>query len=75
MKQFEIGHTYQTRSACNHDCIFSIEIVKRTTKTVTYIYNGETRRSNIKIDPFSGEFIIPDKYSMAPIFRAERERA
>lgn len=74
MKQFEIGHTYQTRSACNHDCIFSIQVMKRTEKTVTYLYDGEVRRSKIMFDRYSGnEYIMPDRYSMAPVFRAERE--
>ena len=35
MKKFEIGKEYFDRSACNHDCIFTIKIIKRTEKTVT----------------------------------------
>lgn len=34
MKKFEIGKEYFDRSACNHDCIFTIKIIKRTEKTV-----------------------------------------
>ena len=30
MKKFEIGKEYFDRSACNHDCIFTIKIIKRT---------------------------------------------
>lgn len=33
---------------------------------------GESRRSKIRFDD-SGEYIQPDRYSMAPTFRAERE--
>lgn len=33
---------------------------------------GESRRSKIRFDN-SGEYIQPDRYSMAPTFRAERE--
>lgn len=36
MKKFEIGKEYFDRSACNHDCIFTIKIIKRTEKTVTF---------------------------------------
>ena len=27
--QFEVGKTYYTRSICNHDCIFSVKVIKR----------------------------------------------
>lgn len=74
MKKFETGHTYQTRSACNNDCIFSIEVIKRTEKTVTYLYSGRQRRSTIKVNE-DGEWIRPDNYSMSPVFRACREIA
>ncbi len=72
MKKFEVGKTYYSRSICNHECIFTIEVVKRTEKSVTYIYDGKQRRSMIKTDE-SGEYIKPDRYSMAPTFRADRE--
>ena len=75
MKKFEIGKKYQTRSACDHDCVFEIAIIKRTEKTVTFKdYENRVRRSKIQIDN-EGEYIIPDKYSMAPIYRACREAA
>ena len=74
MKKFEEGKIYYCRSACNHDCIFTIKVVKRTAKTVTYIYDGKQRRSNIKLDDNGNEYIRPDNYSMAPVFRAERQQ-
>ena len=72
MKKFEVGKTYYSRSICDHECIFTIEVVKRTEKSVTYIYDGKQRRSMIKKDD-NGEYIKPDRYSMAPTFRADRE--
>lgn len=33
---------------------------------------GKSRRSKIRVDE-SGEYIQPDRYSMAPVFRAARE--
>lgn len=27
MKKFEVGKTYYSRSICNHECIFTIEVV------------------------------------------------
>lgn len=71
MKKFEIGKEYFDRSACNHDCIFTIKIIKRTEKTVTFERNGKTRRAKLFFDEH-GEYIIPERYSMAPVFRAEK---
>lgn len=72
MKKFEIGKEYFTHSICDSECRFTIKVTGRTEKTVSYIYAGETRRSKIRVDK-SGEYIQPDRYSMAPVFRAERE--
>lgn len=71
MKKFEVGKTYYSRSICDNECIFTIKVVKRTEKSVTYIYEGKQRRSMIKMDE-NGEYIKPDRHSMAPTFRAER---
>ena len=73
MKKFEIGKSYVTRSICDYNCKFVITITGRTAKTVSYNYMGEARRSKIRIDDDGCEFIQPDRYSMAPTFRAERE--
>lgn len=72
MFTFEIGHKYFDTSACDHNCVFTIEIVKRSAKMVTFRRNGQERRAKIYTDD-RGEYIIPDRYSMAPVFRAERE--
>lgn len=72
MKKFEIGKEYYTNSICDSECVFTIKITGRAEKTVTYIYDGKKRRSKIQIND-DGEFIQPDRYSMAPVFRAERE--
>ena len=72
MFTFEIGKKYFDTSACDHTCVFVIEITKRTAKTVTFLRNGKERRAKIHADD-QGEFIIPDRYSMAPVFRASRE--
>lgn len=72
MKKFEIGKEYFTHSICDSGCRFTIKVTGRTEKTVSYIYDGESRRSKIRFDE-SCEYIQPDHYSMAPVFRAERE--
>lgn len=74
IKKFEVGKTYYARSICNHDCIFTMEVVSRTEKTVTYIFEGEKKRSSIKHDDHGNEWIKSHGYSMAPVFRAERQQ-
>jgi hypothetical protein len=67
MQSFQIGKTYSTRSACDHNCIISIEVVKRTAKTVT-TKSGKT----LRVSEYGGvECVKPwGSYSMAPIVRA-----
>jgi len=73
MTKFEIGKTYTCPSACNSDCIFKIEVISRTEKSLTYKYNGKVRRSKVNPD-WNGknEMVMPDRYSMAPVFKADR---
>lgn len=71
MAQFEIGKEYKTRSIGDYDCIFTIQITGRTAKTVSYNYLGRSRRSMVHVDQ-DVEWIQPDRYSMAPTFRASR---
>lgn len=72
MKKFEVGHVYFDQYACDHETLTTIKIVKRTAKTVTFERSGKTRRAKL-YENADGEYIIPDHYSMAPIYRAERE--
>ena len=72
MKKFEVGHTYFDQYACDHETLSTIKIVKRTAKTVTFARHGKTRRAKLYED-CNGEYIIPDHYSMACVYRAERE--
>lgn len=72
MKRFEIGKTYETRSICDHECVYKMTVISRTDKSVQYQnYDGEIKRNKVHIDA-DGEFIITEKWSMAPVFRASR---
>lgn len=67
MKQFEQGQTYTTRSLCDHDCIYTITVAKRTTKTIT-TSEGQLLRVGVYQD---AEYVMPKgRYSMAPTIRA-----
>lgn len=66
---FEVGKTYGTPSICDHECIFKVTVTKRTEKTVT-ITGFRDKRCKIHVDEHGVEFIMPENYSMAPIFHA-----
>jgi hypothetical protein len=72
MTKFKPGQKLSTRSTCDYDCIFSAKVISRTEKTITIRVDGEniTRRVQVHAD---SEIVYPfGKYSMAPIFRADR---
>jgi hypothetical protein len=60
---FKTG-TYKTRSICDHNCIFSVEVISSTEKTVMFTDGKETKRA--KIHHFNGEtFFYPyGRYSI-----------
>lgn len=70
---FEIGKTYEARSAYDHECVYTITVTGRTEKMLVYTYSmdSDTRRSKIRTD-VNSEYVMPDRYSMAPVFRATR---
>lgn len=70
MLKFEVGKKYSSRAICNYNCIFEIEVTKRTAKSIAYKYEGKDRRSKINYDSDGNEYIVPDRYSMAPSFHA-----
>jgi len=71
-KQFEIGKTYTTTSACDSNCVFTIKVVSRTAKTIKTIdKHGERRTYRISISAWDGaERVSMGSYSMAPGFSA-----
>lgn len=72
MAEFEVGKTYATHSVCDHDCIFSYTIVKRTEKTIT-IRNkfGKVKRCKLHNNG-QAEYIFPEGiYSMCPVLEAD----
>ena len=70
MKTFKTGQTYETRSICDYDCIFSFEILRRTKKCVWVDVDGETVRRGIEIWQDAETFSPFGKYSMSAIISA-----
>jgi hypothetical protein len=72
MKQFEIGKTYTTSSACDSDCVFSWTIVSRTAKSVKLVGDLIKSPVNKKIYTYGeSETVFPlGMFSMAPAINA-----
>ena len=69
--KFEIGKTYMTRSPCDHDCIITLTVAKRTAKSIT---TTEGQRFMICTRYSADEKVFPwGKYSMCPSLSAEQQ--
>jgi hypothetical protein len=72
---FETGKTYFGRSVCDHDCVITVKVLKRTAKTIT----AETARGlqTFRVSTYNGvEQVKPwGSYSMAPIVGADKVQA
>lgn len=72
--KFVVGKTYSTRSICDHDCIISATVAKRTASTVTLTggYMGRDQKTfRVSINCDGAEQFAPlGRYSMAPMIRA-----
>jgi len=62
--------TLTARSVCDYDCIFSLDVIERKGCWATIKYMGRVSRTKIRTDESGVEYLMPEKYSMAPIFRA-----
>jgi len=73
--RFEVGKTYSTRSACDHNCIYRMTVLARTAKTIRVSVLGDgskTLRPYIyrdveQVKPFGS-------YSMCAIIGADDTR-
>lgn len=74
MKQFEIGQTYDMRSICDHDCVWSYIVTNRTAQTVTLTDGKKTLKCRIskKFSEYrNAETVFPlGQYSLAPMLTA-----
>lgn len=77
MERFVTGKTYECRSICDYDCVWSYEVVKRTESTVTIkdTHSGEvsTKRVLKCSEHFGVEMLEPlGHYSMCPTLSADK---
>jgi hypothetical protein len=74
-QQFAVGTTYQTRSICDHDTIYSFVIFGRTQKTVTVNVHGKLVKRGIQIYDGREQFKPFGTYSMCAIISADKAAA
>ena len=71
MNKIMTNTTYYARSIGDHNCIFEIKVLRRTAKRATIKdFYGKIRDTKIYTDENGDEYLQPEKYSMAPTFRA-----
>lgn len=68
---FQIGKKYEMRFIGDADLRPQYTCVKRTEKTATFTYRGETITRRVKTYPAGGEFVILGDYSMSPVINAK----
>lgn len=65
------GQTLTARSVCDHECVFSVEVIDRKGRFATVRTSKGESRKKIYTGADGGEYLFAlGKYSMAPIFRA-----
>ena len=72
MKKFEVGKSYNMRSACDHNCVWTYTVIARTNSTITITDGKETKTCRVvKSLSEVSETIRPlGNYSMCPLLRA-----
>ncbi len=72
INRFEVGRTYSTSSVCDHNCIYSYEVISRTEKTITIMDIFSKSISRRKVHIFRGaESVYPEgSFSMCPVLTA-----
>ncbi len=77
---FQVGATYEARSICDHNCVWSFRVIARTAKFVTLEadtyrnYGNAANTKRVGVGVWDGvECASPlGTYSMSPTIRANR---
>jgi hypothetical protein len=70
MKTIQSNQKLTSRSICDHNCIFELLVIERKGNFAVINYFGNIKRTKIYKDSDNNEYLMPEKYSMAPIFTA-----
>lgn len=74
--QFEVGQTYSCRSICDHNCIWSFTVIKRTARFITIQdKSGKISRVGVRTWGNAEQAFPLGQYSMAPSIYADDTRS
>lgn len=73
-RKFEVGKTYTCTSIGDSDCVYEFTVLKRSKKTVTLKYHGETHVRRISINDGEETCSPFGSYSMSPTLQAGKVR-
>ena len=70
--QFKVDQTYTTRSAFDHNCVYSFTVTKRTAKTVWLRDNvdGKVRARRVRVYEGREQCDPKGQYSFSPVLNA-----
>ncbi len=73
IQKFEVGREYFCRSACDHTCVWTFKVVRRTAKSIWFSEDGcGASRRSIRIYN-DIEMVYPmGTYSMSPVLSADK---
>lgn len=60
-----------TTSICDSEITIRLEVIERKGQWSKINYRGETRRVKVRTNRDGREYLMPDSYSMCPIFFAK----
>lgn len=69
-KTIKSNHKLTAHSVCDHDCIFTLNVITRKGNWATVEMYGKVKRTKIFSDLEGNEYLRPESYSMAPYFKA-----
>lgn len=70
MNAIKSNQVLTARSIFDHNCIFRLTVLERKGNFATIEYEKTIRKTKIKVDYEGNEYLMPDRYSMAPMFKA-----
>lgn len=73
---FTVGQTYSATSVCDHTCVWSFTILRRTAKFITIRDRwGTVSRVGVRSDGTEEVALPLGSYSMAPVIRSSKVAA
>lgn len=73
ISKFQVGKSYSCRSLCDHNCIFTFEVVARTPQFVTIkapIVRGGQAARKVRVLGTAEQLDPLGRYSMSPVLSA-----